>query len=368
LAVYVALLAGLLVAAAVVPDFGRFGSFLGAMGVSAGLVCLLGCYDDLCDMRAEWKLAGQIAATLPLVLGGFWVDRLVLFGHTTHLGWLGIPWTVSWLVLGINAMNLIDGLDGLASTLGIIVSVAIAWTAVVQGVMVAALPALVLAGALAGFLVYNLPPARIYLGDCGSMLTGLVLFALAMLVSRDTVGSMHLGAAVLLFFIPLLDTGLAVVRRTLSGRHFMTADRAHIHHRLADSGFRTWGTLALLAALCLSTAAVAGWLIRVQLEWTSWLVMALTGLILVRGQLAGHEEWAMARRWIARRLALLPLPAGAGGTRASRQAVVDGPSTRQTLEESAAPLPVPMVPTSDAAGTAAQPDGSTAAEPLKKAA
>ncbi len=76
------------------------------------MLSVLGCYDDLCDMRADLKLLGQVLSAVPLILARCYAERLILFGQTIELGWLGIPWTIGWIVLGINALNLIDGMDG----------------------------------------------------------------------------------------------------------------------------------------------------------------------------------------------------------------------------------------------------------------
>jgi UDP-GlcNAc:undecaprenyl-phosphate GlcNAc-1-phosphate transferase len=299
LAVYLSLLAGLLAACILDPSTRSQWSFWVALCASAGLVCLLGCYDDLRDMDARWKLAGQIVATLPIAAAGCWVDQLMVFGYSIQMGWLGVPWTVAWLVLGMNAMNLIDGMDGLASSIGIAAALTVAWMAAPQGIDAVMLPALVLAGGLAGFLVYNLPPARIYLGDCGSMLTGLIVSALAMVVSFKTPGTMNLTIAVVLLLVPLLDTALAIIRRTLNGRHLMVGDRGHVHHRLLDRGFRVWGALGSLAGLSLATGATAWLTIRTGSEWMTWTVLGALAVVLVKARLVGHEEWALFKNVVA---------------------------------------------------------------------
>ena len=156
-AVYLAVILG--VAASYGPIPGTYNTvvLLAAVGMSGGLLCLLGIYDDRYDMRARWKLVGQVLCTLPVVLAGCCVQRVWAFGIEYELGYFSVPFAVAWLVLGINAMNLLDGMDGLASTVGIMISVAVAAIAAGHGNPEAMLAALALAGALAGFLVYNLP-------------------------------------------------------------------------------------------------------------------------------------------------------------------------------------------------------------------
>jgi UDP-GlcNAc:undecaprenyl-phosphate/decaprenyl-phosphate GlcNAc-1-phosphate transferase len=227
LAVNASLLLGLGLSYLLVPVHSTETPFLAALAFSIVILCLLGCYDDLFDMRAGAKLAGQLLAVVPLIAVGAYAERFTVFGLSIELGLLGIPWTIAWIVLGINAMNLIDGMDGLASTVGVTVAAAVAVIAGATGNTHIAVIAVVLAGALSGFLAHNLPPARIYLGDCGSMVIGLVLATLALRVVPQT-GPPNLTAMCALLFIPLYDTILAIIRRGLNGNGIMTADRGRL--------------------------------------------------------------------------------------------------------------------------------------------
>jgi len=340
-AVYLAVLLG--VAASYGPFPGTFNTvvLLSAVGVSTGMLCLLGCYDDRCEMRALWKLSGQIVSTLPVILVGCCIQRVVLFGYCVDLGWLGVLFTMGWLVLGINAMNLLDGMDGLASTIGITISVAVAFVASIHGNSEAALMAVALAGALAGFLAHNLPPARIYLGDCGSMVIGLAVSVLALQVSLVTPRTANATIAVALLFVPLLDTGLAVVRRTFNGQGLFVADRGHVHHRLLDRGIGIWRVLGLLGGFALLAGAVA-WVVAVSgNELWAWVTLATLTALAINRRLVGHEEWSVFRRsaapvvtrWVRRlRPAASPNPphviAAASPAAASsdtRQAETDSP-------------------------------------------
>ena len=330
-----------------------------ALGGAAGLLGLLGCYDDRYDMRARWKLVGQIIATLPVVLAGFYVTQLELFGHHANLGWLGMPLTMGWMVLGINAMNLLDGMDGLASTVGIAISAAVAVIAGVHGQPVALLLALALAGGLVGFLVYNLPPAKIYLGDCGSMMIGLTLAVLAMQVSIGRPQTANVAVAGLLLFVPLLDTALAIVRRTLKGGGLMVADRGHVHHQLLDRGYGVWQTLMLLGGLCSAACMAACLAVIAGIEMTAWALLALLTLFAVNRRLIGHEEWKLTWELIAKtavRLASRLSPAGVAS-----DLRVSGPAPAAPVPNESATDPV--IVTSHASG-----DRPIAADPEKKAA
>lgn len=268
-----------------------------ALGFSAGMLCLLGVYDDLYEMSARWKLLGQIVSALPVVLAGCYVEQFMLFGYCLDVGFLGIVWTIGWLVLGVNALNLLDGADGLASIIGIVISVAIGAIAAAQSRPEVMLLAFVLAGALAGFLVHNLPPAKIYLGDSGSMVIGFTLALLTLRVSLGESGSAtaNLTVAAALLFVPLVDTALAVVRRTLKGCSFMVADHGHIHHQLRARGLSTWAVLAVLGGLGVATGIVA-WSVAVSgEELLGWGVLCTVTLALAGRKLIGYEEWCLAR-------------------------------------------------------------------------
>ena len=266
--------------------------------ISSGMLCVLGCYDDAYELRAGYKLLGQVVSILPMIVVGCYADQLSFLGWGINLGWFGIPATIIWLIVGINALNLVDGMDGLASLLGVAISGALAAIAFSLGLPDVMLIALALCGALAGFLVYNRPPAQIYLGDCGSMVIGLVLATLA-LRAGPVPGAANATVLIALLFVPLLDTSLAVIRRMLSGRGIMAADRGHVHHRLLDRGLSIWTTLVFLGSLCVMSGAVA-WTVAAwgQQEITAWGIMAGVTILCVNRRLLGHEEWALTRdRW-----------------------------------------------------------------------
>jgi UDP-GlcNAc:undecaprenyl-phosphate/decaprenyl-phosphate GlcNAc-1-phosphate transferase len=296
---YVALLAGLAGGWLFASGLGASWSLPIALALSAGMLCLLGAWDDLTELSAGRKLAGQVVATLPVVLAGFYVERVELLGCTLHLGWVGIVATMAWLLLCINAMNLIDGMDGLASTVGILISAAVAVVAGLYGLADVMLATLALAAALAGFLLYNRPPARIYLGDSGSMVVGGVLGVLVLRASTGGTATPNLTIAAALFFLPLLDTFLAIVRRSIEGRSLMDADRGHAHHRLLDRGLRVWQVLGVLGGLCALSGAVASLTAASGQELLAWTILPAVAALAVRRQLIGHEEWRLAREWLA---------------------------------------------------------------------
>ena len=271
-----------------------------ALLLSAGVACLVGFCDDHWGLRVRWKLLGQFLATLPLVLTGHQLERIELAGYVIELGWWGFPLTIGWLVAGANALNFVDGMDGLASTLGLIVAACVGVIAQNLGHGDAAILCAVLAGGLAGFLFYNWPPATIYLGDAGSMVVGIWLAHLALAGSNSPDIGPRWIVPLALLAVPLADVGLAVVRRTLNGLPFWIADRAHVHHRLQDRGFTVGETTGLLAVVCLIDGAIA-YLAAVRGRELLATGALIAGIVpLVRFRFVGHHECALLTQFLGR--------------------------------------------------------------------
>lgn len=283
-----------------------------AILAGAALICLVGFVDDLRGLRVRWKLLGQFAATLPLLLHGEYARQLGVGDHVLNLGASGIPLTVAWFLACINALNFLDGVDGLASLVGLATACMVAAIALTLGHTQVGLLAMVLAGSLAGFLVYNLPPARIYLGDAGSMLIGFLLSVMALRVSTNAQGVVSSTTPLALLAIPALDICLAIVRRTLTGRRFWIADRSHIHHRLLDRGLSIWQTVGLLGALSLLTGGAAFVACVLGSERAAWCILGVLAIGLVRGRWCGHQEWELCRQLLLRRMLNLVSRLGTG--------------------------------------------------------
>jgi len=301
-AVYVAFLVGLFVAGAYASNRNLVGpesSFALVLAVAAGFVCLVGCVDDSLDLKPRFKLLLQCTAVVPIVLAGFYVEKITLFGLPLELGWVGMPLTVLWLVACINALNLLDGMDGLASTVGISSAIMLALIAYGNNNDSATIVASALVGALLAFLIYNLPPASIYLGDSGSMVIGLVLGVLAIQGTQKTTATLSIAVPALVMTIPMLDTALAIVRRWLTGRRFDAADRGHLHHRLLDRGLSNWQALRIIGVLCLTTGAAAATAVYLRSEVIAWITGITIVAFAVRQQYIGHHELALIKMSIA---------------------------------------------------------------------
>ncbi len=294
--VYVATVLGLLAIRLGARGTPQFIELSNAWIIAAGFVCFVGGIDDRFNLRSRVKLLLQIVSVLPIVMLGYYVDRIVAFGCPIVLGWLGIPLTILWLVGCINALNLIDGMDGLASIIGLSTAAMLGVIAASQQQSHVAAMAIVLAAALAGFLVYNLPPASIFLGDSGSMVIGLSVGLLGMQGSLKTSATLAITAPAVVMTLPMFDIVAAIVRRTLNGRPFDMPDRQHIHHRLLDRGWNPWQVLCLLGALCLTTGAAATAATIFRLDALAWIAAMSLVVLMIRLRLFGHDEFALAKK------------------------------------------------------------------------
>jgi UDP-GlcNAc:undecaprenyl-phosphate GlcNAc-1-phosphate transferase len=211
----------------------------GGLIVGALLIVGVGLLDDLRGVGAKTKLLVQILAAVVAFACGMRIDAVSLpWVGAFELGWLALPATVVWVVGIVNALNLIDGLDGLAAGVAFFACLTNFAIASLTGNVFIFLVMASLGGALIGFLFYNFHPARIFMGDCGSMFLGFVL-ASASLLGAGTQKSptlIAIVAPILALGLPIADTLLTIARRFLARRSIFVADRGHIHHRLLDMG------------------------------------------------------------------------------------------------------------------------------------
>ncbi len=207
------------------------------LAVGAFLMVALGIYDDRKGADARLKLSVQVIAALVVVASGSRIAILTnpLGGHW-RLGLLSVPVTVLWIVGITNALNLIDGLDGLAAGIGTIVSLTLFALAVPDSTTFVPVVAIAIAGASAGFLRFNFPPARIFLGDTGSLLLGFVISVIGMHGFLKGTTALALAVPLLAIGVPVADTALAIARRSVRHAHLFQADREHLHHRLMRIG------------------------------------------------------------------------------------------------------------------------------------
>jgi UDP-GlcNAc:undecaprenyl-phosphate/decaprenyl-phosphate GlcNAc-1-phosphate transferase len=222
------------------------GRYLLGIGLGGGLLFLAGLWDDTRGLRPLTKLVAQLAAAGLAFAFGFRIDVIGLGSTELVLGWLSLPITILWVVGVTNAFNLIDGLDGLATGIAIVALATTLAVALALGNLEVAVVCAALMGALVGFLGFNFNPARIFLGDSGSLYVG---FMLAVLSVHGSVKSATAALVIVPLFalaIPLLDTTLAILRRWLRGVPLSGADSRHIHHRLLALGLTHRGAAVTL--------------------------------------------------------------------------------------------------------------------------
>ena len=214
------------------------------------LLVAIGIVDDVFRIRALYKFFVQIAAAgLCVWQGGVLVERMNIFGTYIQFGYFAIPLTIIWIVGLINALNLIDGLDGLACGISSISAGSLLVVTILLGQFELALVIAILAASCIGFLPFNKNPAKIIMGDTGATFLGFILAV----ASIQGLFKVH---AVITFVIPFLalgvpifDTAFGIMRRLLSGRHPFSADRGHLHYRLVDMGFDKKQTVRILYAV-----------------------------------------------------------------------------------------------------------------------
>jgi UDP-GlcNAc:undecaprenyl-phosphate GlcNAc-1-phosphate transferase len=299
-AIYLAIVAGLGVALWMAPGRPRLLELSTLTLCSAGLICAFGCLDDWFELRPRQKLLLQMVAILPLLLGGHWVRQVEFLGITLELAWWGVPLTMFWLLACVNSLNLLDGMDGLASLVTIVTASIMAAIAAASGLTQVSMLCLVVAGATAGFLAYNLPPARIYLGDSGSMLLGLLLGVLALHGAMKTATSISIAVPLVLLTVPLLDTSLAIVRRRLSGVRVCSGDRRHLHHCLLGRGLSVRQSLCIVGGLCLATGGAAALAAFLGSDLVALALAAAVLALLVRSGWFGATELSLVKLAAAR--------------------------------------------------------------------
>ncbi len=230
-----------------------------AILVGASIIALSGMVDDIKPMSAKLKLLFQIIGAVVVVAGGIKIDFITIPTSNTivELGVFAIPITIFWIVGITNTLNLIDGLDGLSAGVSGIASlsfffVAINMAARLNDPKLMAFPilmSLIVAGAAFGFLPHNFNPARIFMGDTGSLFLGFMLSVIAVEGAMKSIAAVLLPLLVL--GLPIFDTTFAIIRRFVNKKPIMQADRGHLHHRLLDKGFSQKQTVLVLYAISL---------------------------------------------------------------------------------------------------------------------
>lgn len=265
--------------------------------VSGSLIVALGLADDYKNLPAKVKLLGQICAAVVLVmLFDVRIDFVTdPFGDYIYLDnfpipHLAIPVTIFWLVGLTNTVNLIDGLDGLAAGVASIASFTILLIALEQNFILVAVLTAALAGAAVGFLKYNFHPAKIFMGDTGSMFLGFMLAGISVTGAVKSVATIALIVPIFALGLPILDTTFAIVRRLRGGVPIFKPDKGHLHHRLLSVGFTQRQAVLLMYVI----SALFG-LSAIALTAVSYQIAVIILLVVVAAIIYGVKKLGIAR-------------------------------------------------------------------------
>jgi UDP-GlcNAc:undecaprenyl-phosphate GlcNAc-1-phosphate transferase len=232
-------------------------SLLGALLV----IVVFGIIDDRQNLSYHWKFAGQLLATIILLCGGTLIERVPFMGMDPIPVWLSWPLTLFFVMGVTNAVNLSDGLDGLAAGNSLLSLVLITILSLQIGETHSAILAVAGIGGLLGFLRYNTHPATVFMGDTGSQFLGFLTVSLAILCTQSESAPFSPLLPVLIIGLPILDTFMVMTIRIWEGRFIFSPDRNHIHHQLLELNFRHYEVVAILYLLCTLLAVIA-WSLR----------------------------------------------------------------------------------------------------------
>lgn len=231
-----------------------------AMILGATIVVISGYLDDTQGLTPAMKVLFQMIAAIIAIYGGIHVDGVSNLlgekGSVIDLGLMSYPLTILWIVGVTNAINLIDGLDGLADGVSAIAALSLSVISYMFRNEEIGIMCLIIAGACLGFLPYNFNPASIFMGDTGALLLGYLFAVITIEGVLKTAATVAVVVPVIILAVPISDTFFAIIRRTLSGQSFTTADKGHLHHRILDMGYSIKQTVLLLYLM----AAILGFL------------------------------------------------------------------------------------------------------------
>jgi len=234
------------------------GVFLGSLLL--GAICLV---DDIWGLHPAPRLLGQVIAALIALQGGVRIEGvtnpLVLWGGSPYIAlgrWSG-PLTIFWIVFMINAINWLDGLDGLAAGVCALAGGTLTAMAIIGGMPLVAMMGAAAVGACLGFLRYNFSPARIFMGDTGAMFLGYVLACISVVGAFKSTAVVAVFVPLLIMGVPIYDTVSTTFQRMINGKPIYNADRSHLHHRLLDRGLTVTQTVLIYYAVTAVLCAVA---------------------------------------------------------------------------------------------------------------
>ena len=279
--------------------FGQLDETMLCVLLGAAIIVALGIFDDVLALGAKLKFVVQIvAAAIPVCIGDLQIGLFTNLNPLSdtpfvHLGILAVPVTIIWIVGITNAVNLIDGLDGLAVGVSSIAAITMLAVALLTGNMPIAITMAALAGACIGFMPYNLNTAKIFMGDTGSTFLGYMLATVSIMGLFKFYAVISFAVPFLILGLPIFDTANAIIRRVAAGRSPMSPDRGHVHHKLIDMGFNQKQAVAILYAISATLGLTAVVLTSSGEVKAIVLLLAVLAAILVGACIIyGAEHWS----------------------------------------------------------------------------
>jgi UDP-GlcNAc:undecaprenyl-phosphate GlcNAc-1-phosphate transferase len=259
--------------------------------LASTLVFLIGVYDDIKGARIRHKLAMELLAAVMVYAWGIRIEAIANpFNGTIRFGWLSLPVTVLWIIVITNAINLIDGLDGLAAGTGVLIAGTLFFLSGGKE-MHFKIVLVILIGSLLGFLRHNFPPATIFMGDSGSLFLGFFLGSFTIISSTKATAMATMLLPIIAFAHPLTDMAYTVLRRFYRGMPLSEADREHIHHKLLDRGMSKRGVVLTLYTINLTIMLMVLFFIRRQLELNLAVLILVAASAVVGLRLLGYIEF-----------------------------------------------------------------------------
>ena len=271
LAIYISFIIGYLVLRP--EDEYAFAILLGSF-----IIVITGVLDDMFEISAKFKLFGQLlAAGIVVIYGGVQVDYINLpFGGILDFELLSIPITILWIVGITNAINLIDGLDGLAAGVSSIALITISGMAIIMGDAFVTAMGFLLLGSTLGFLIYNFHPAKIFMGDTGALFLGYMISVLSLLGFKN-VTMISFIVPIIILGVPISDTFFAIIRRIVHKQPLSSPDKSHLHHCLLRLGYSHRTTVLLIYGM----AALFGLAAIVFSQATVWVSIVVLFVLLL---------------------------------------------------------------------------------------
>ena len=258
---------------------------------SASVVFIIGLLDDLRGLPARFKFLTELLAAGSLCLVGVRISSIAVTDTwMLHFGLLGWPLTVLWIVGITNAVNMIDGLDGLAAGISAVACGVIAVFAIHGGNLIMAVLMLALLGSLTGFLFFNFSPAKIFMGDCGSLFVGFVIASASVMCATKSAALVGLALPALALGIPIFDTLFSMLRRFLERRSIFAPDQGHFHHRLIELGIKQRHAVLIIYVVTLFSAGLGMFMMATKNVGSLIIFLCLLLLLLLLFRVVGSIQ------------------------------------------------------------------------------